>query len=127
MTAEVIIDKYLGINFYITIANFGKAYIHLQNHRRVCEVAKAPVSIFHMKEERDQYPPGAQANNSGSSVNSVRYRRAFDRLEQMEKQKAVKEKDEEYLKKDRGEENQLRANSRITDLHSWKCSKSLTA
>lgn len=98
-----------GRSFYITVSKLFKVDVHLPNHQKVDEFASVPFKIVHDKDERSSYLPGAKAKDSGSSKNAVYYRSITDRLEQMVRHEAVKEKDKEKYRKDCREDVQLPA------------------
>lgn len=70
MMTEEIMDIYQGRPFYIIVTSFSKVYVHLPKHQKVGTVADAP-SISSGLRTNVTRTPGAQANNSDSSVNEV--------------------------------------------------------
>lgn len=98
MTAKVIMDNSSGRHFHIAIVNFGKVDVYLLKHQMVGKVADVAQEIVLIEDERVPYLSGAHVNNSDISVNSIHYKSTPDRLAQLEKHEAVKEKYEEKLK-----------------------------
>lgn len=93
-------DVYPVRPFYITIPYCGKTVVHLRKLQKVGEVANAPEEVVHNKDERISYLFGTKANKNDSSVNAVHYKPTPNRLVQMTKHEAVKERDQESLEKD---------------------------
>lgn len=76
---------------------FGKVEVHFPKYQKVDEVRVALVEIVHIKGERFSYLSGPHYSNSSSTVNAVHYKRALGRPDQMAKQEAVKDKNEQEL------------------------------
>lgn len=112
MTVKEIMVVHPGLSFYTTVTNLDKVDVSLPNHLKVGKVSNAPFEIAHVKEERYLCTPGTHANSGDSSENAVNYKPTLHLLEQMEKHDAIKEKDEEKLKKSFREDNQLPAKSK---------------
>lgn len=93
-------DVYPGRPCNITIANFGRICVKVSKHSKAVKVARRTIEIVYIKDERYLYLSDAHTNKTDSSVSTVHYNRTYDHLEQVEKHKAGKERDEETLKKD---------------------------
>lgn len=73
MTAKGIIDVYTGQAFYITIANFAMADVHLPKHQKVGEVADTCKEIVYTTDEYFSYPSGAKAAKTDNLLDAVHY------------------------------------------------------
>lgn len=74
---------------------------------KIGEAANVPVEIVYIKEEHYSYPPGTNANSSGSAVSAVHYKSTADRLKQMDEHETIRKKNEETVQEDRCEDVQF--------------------
>lgn len=79
LIAKEVTDMYPRCTFYVTIANFGRVYVHLPKHQETGEVEATTVQIIHIKQDRYSYLSDEHKRSNNSSVIAVYYIPAKDR------------------------------------------------
>lgn len=81
--------------------------VHLPKHQNAGEVANAPQKIVAINDTHFSYSAGAKATKCDSYISAVHYNPEPHSLNRLAEVEAVKERDEDALKNDWHEEEQL--------------------